>query len=134
MEETDDFTSHQSRLPGNGDFPYDVGKNGDETNKQVGRSQVLDKKVHTRLATLEFLATIFFSSSSNFVLLFKWFKSNFFSEGIFLYGVIHFYKVNIHFFCIFLNYFSKHFLLNLNLFRHNSYYNKNLLINSTKNW
>ena len=33
LEEADDFTSHQSRLPGNGDFPYDVGKNGDETNK-----------------------------------------------------------------------------------------------------
>ena len=42
--------------------------------------------------------------------------------------------MNIHFLKIFLDYFSKHFLLKLILFRHNSYYNKNLLRNSPQNW
>ena len=42
--------------------------------------------------------------------------------------------MNIHFFCIFLDFFSKYFLLNLKLFRHNSYYTKNLIRNSPKSW
>ena len=54
-------------------------------------------------------------------------KSIFFQKGFFYIEGFHFYKVNIHFFCIFLDFFSKYFLLKLKLFRHNSYYNKNLL-------
>ena len=61
-------------------------------------------------------------------------KVNFFQKGCFCIEGFHFYKVNIHFFCIFLDFFSKYFLLKLKLFRHNLYCNKNLLRNSSKNW
>ena len=44
-------------------------------------------------------------------------KVTFFQKGCFCIEVFHFYKVNIHFFCIFLDYFSKYFLLKLKLFR-----------------
>ena len=61
-------------------------------------------------------------------------KSIFFQKGCFHVDGFPFYKMNIHFFCIFLYYLSKHFLLKLKLFKCNSYYNKNLLRNSPQNW
>ena len=48
-------------------------------------------------------------------------KVNFFQKGCFYIEGFCFHIVNIHFFCIFLEYFSKYFLLKLKLFRHNSY-------------
>ena len=62
-------------------------------------------------------------------------KSNHFSEGMFLYREgSHFYKVNIHFFAFSFTIFQNIFLLKLKLFRHDSYYNKNLFRNFPKNW
>ena len=61
-------------------------------------------------------------------------KLNFFHRGFFYIEGFHFYKVNIHFFCIFLDYFSNYFLLKLKLFRHNSYYNKYSFRNAPKYW
>ena len=54
-------------------------------------------------------------------------KSNFFSEGIFLYRGFSLLQSEHPLFCIFLDWFSKYFLLKLKLFRHNTYYNRNLL-------
>ena len=47
---------------------------------------------------------------------------------------VHFYKVNIHFFCILLDYFSNFSLLKLRLFKHNFYYNEDLSRNVPQNW
>ena len=61
-------------------------------------------------------------------------KVNFFQKEFFCFGGFHFYKVNIHYFCILLKFFSKYFLWKLKPFRQDSYYNKNLLRNYPKNW
>ena len=51
-------------------------------------------------------------------------KSKFFSEGIFLYRGFSLLQSEHPLFFIFLDYFSKEFLLKLRLFRHNIYYNR----------
>ena len=47
LQESDEFTGHQSRLPGNGDLPDDVGQDADEADAEVGGRQVLDEEVHS---------------------------------------------------------------------------------------
>ena len=54
-------------------------------------------------------------------------KSKFFSEGIFSYRGFSLLKSEHQLFLHFPELFSKYFLLKLKLFRHNPYYNKNLL-------
>ena len=49
-------------------------------------------------------------------------KVNFFSEGMFLYKEFSLLQSKHPLFCIFLDYFSRHFLLRLMLLRHNSYH------------
>ena len=63
---------------------------------------------------------------------YKILKVNLFQKRCLYIEGFHFYKVNIHFFKNFLNFFSKYFLLKLKLFRHNSYYHKDLPRNSPK--
>ena len=49
----DELADDDARLPGDGDLPDDVGEDRDQAHAQVGRSKVLDEKVHPRFPPLE---------------------------------------------------------------------------------
>ncbi len=52
LQKPDEFACDKTGLPGDGDLPDDVGQHADEAHAEVGRRQVFDEKIHSRLSTL----------------------------------------------------------------------------------